>query len=149
MSMFNWFETLTGECLFSVYFRCTAREGVIKMWNLLFSKSLDRVPTLPCSLDWYSKQLMVWLCLWYNNTQWHVLSKRKTFQFDSWALSDRNDFRELHFDLWLVLAHHTWSYTENYRNDATYVWREFFELRAWKGHRETKSKESLGHNCVS
>lgn len=38
----------------------------------------------------------------------HILPKCKTFQCDSSALSDRDNFRELNLDFWLVFTHHTW-----------------------------------------
>lgn len=40
------------------------------------------------------------------NTKWNLLSKCKTLQFDRRTLSDGHDFGELHFNLWLVFAHH-------------------------------------------
>lgn len=62
---------------------------------------------LPCSLKTtvgYTAQLTPW----YNNTQRDLLSECKAFQLDSGALSNGNNVRELHLDLWLVFAHHTW-----------------------------------------
>lgn len=45
--------------------------------------------------------------MWSNDTHWDILSKCKTFQCDSGALSNRDHFGELDFDLWLVFTHHT------------------------------------------
>lgn len=37
---------------------------------------------------------------------------------------------------------------EKHRDDATHVWGGFSQLKVWKGYKETKSKQSLGHDCA-
>lgn len=76
-----------------------------------------------------SKKLIIHLQAWCVHTNWHLLSKCKTLQFDGRTLGDGHDFGELHFDLWLVFAHHAYIYREKSRDDAMYVRGEFFSAQ--------------------
>lgn len=76
-----------------------------------------------------SKKLIIHLQVCCVHTSWHLLSKCKTLQFDGRTLRDGHDFGELHFDLWLVFAHHACMYREKSRDDAMYIQREFFSAQ--------------------
>lgn len=63
------------------------------------------------------------------NTKWNLLSKCKTLQFDRRTLGDGHNFGELHFNLWLVLAHHACIHRERYRDNGVRFWGEFFSAQ--------------------